>query len=130
MSRSVNNLRIAFLTLAAILVFAPDIFAADRGPINTGETRVGLDISAPSYMDTWTFEGIVGDRIIITAVTTSGSLNMAIYLYPPDSGPAETSTSPWGDILDWQLSNYLKTVTLSAAKGLAAENMRFSSRSE
>jgi len=103
MSRSVNNLRIAFLTLLAILVFVPVIFAADRGPINSGETRIGLDISAPSYMDTWTFQGNVSDRIIITAVTTSGSLNTEIYLYPPDSGPAEASTHPMGDKLDWQL---------------------------
>ena len=108
MSRSVNNQRVAFLTLPAILLLAPRIFAADRGPINSGETHIGLNISVPSPTDTWWFEGNVGDRVIITAVTTSGSLDTMIYLYPPGGGPAEAdSYTPYlphgGDKLDWQL---------------------------
>jgi len=113
MSRSVNNLRVAFLTLPAILVLAPRMFAADRGPINSGETHIGLNISVPSPTDTWWFEGNVGDRVIVTAVTTSGSLDTTIYLYPPGGGPAEAdtyyTTGPYanphgGDRLDWQLN--------------------------
>ena len=37
------------------------------------------------------------------AVTTSGSLNTEIYLYPPDSGPCEADTYAFGDKLDHQL---------------------------
>jgi hypothetical protein len=89
------------LALPATLLFIHGILAADRGQINSGETHIGLNISAPSYMDTWTFEGNVGDRIIITAVPTSGTLDTYISLYPPDGGPVEAST-PF-DKLDCQL---------------------------
>ncbi len=66
-------------------------WGADMGLINSGETKSGT-IGAPSYMDTWTFEGQAGDRVIINVVTTSGDLNTCIILYPPDGGPAEAST--------------------------------------
>ncbi|TDA68928.1 MAG: hypothetical protein D9V47_06585 [Clostridia bacterium] len=65
-----------------------------------GETKTGLEIAAPSYLDAFQFYGEAGDRVIITAVTTSGALNTEIYLYPPDGGPYEA----WGgDKLDHQL---------------------------
>ena len=77
-------------------------WGADQGEIFSGETRLST-IAGPSFMDTWTFQGEAGDRIIITAVTTSGPLNTEIYLYPPDSGPCEADTYPFGDKLDHQL---------------------------
>jgi hypothetical protein len=45
----------------------------DQGPNNSGETRSSIN-SAPFYMDTMTFEGNVGERVIINAVTTSRNL--------------------------------------------------------
>ena len=78
-------------------------WGADRGEIHSGETKIGLEIAGPSYMDTWTFYGEAGDRVIITAVISSGTLNTVIYLYPPDGGPCEANTHPWGDRLDHQL---------------------------
>ena len=89
--------------------------AADRGPINSGETKIGIDILAPSYMDTWTFYGNAGDRVIINAVTISGTLDTTIYLYPPGGGAAEATTyhsylgSIWGDD---QLSHQLQQTGL------------------
>ena len=54
-------------------------------------------------MDAFQFYGDAGERVIITAVTTSGSLDTVIYLYPPGGGPAEADTAPWGDRLDHPL---------------------------
>ena len=89
----VSTLRMAFFAVLTTLVFVHGIFAADRGQINSGETRAGLSITAPSYMDSWTFNGDVNDRVVITAVPTGGTLNTYISLYPPGGGPAEASTS-------------------------------------
>jgi hypothetical protein len=77
---------------------------ADRGGINSGETRSGT-IGPPSFMDTWTFDGQAGDRVIINAVTTTGTLNTGITLYPPGGGPAEADSGIGGDKLDYQLKN-------------------------
>ena len=54
-------------------------------------------------MDAFQFVGEVGERVLITAVTTSGSLNTEIYLYPPDGGPLEAHTYPGGDEIDHNL---------------------------
>jgi uncharacterized repeat protein (TIGR01451 family) len=90
----------------------PFAWGADRGPINSGETKIGLNITAPSYMDTWTFQGTQGDRAVINAVTISGSLDTKIIVYPPGGGPAEVSSfwscagfCHWTDQLDWQLQH-------------------------
>ena len=84
----------------------PFAHAADRGGILPGETRAGA-ITVPSDLDTWTFSGNAGDRVVINAVTTNGTLGTAIVLYPP-SGPAEVSThdccSGGGDKVDWKLA--------------------------
>ena len=76
------------------------VHAADRGEIHSGETKIGLEIVAPSYKDTWTFHGNAGDRVLISAEKTSGSLWPKIKLYPPDNGPCEASAYEY---LDHQL---------------------------
>jgi hypothetical protein len=94
------------------VVFAPDTTSPCPGAtITSGETKSGM-ITGPSYMNTWTFCGNAGDRVIITAVTTAGNLDTTIYLYPPGGGPVEANTyhnylgSIWGDDrLDWQLQH-------------------------
>ena len=106
--------RFVFPFVVGILLFSLFSLAwgADRGPINSGETKIGLNITAPSYMDTWTFQGNAGDRVVISAVTTAGNLDTTIYLYPPGGGPVEANTyhnylgSIWGDDqLGWQLQH-------------------------
>jgi len=106
--RKMNWLRVrlplAMVLILALVVFALPAQATDMGEIHPGETRSG-SITGPSYMDSWTFEGSMGDRIIVDAEATSGNLDTEIYLYPPGSGPAEADTSPWGDLLDHQLQS-------------------------
>ena len=92
-------------------------WGADRGEIHSGETKIGLEIVGPSYMDTWTFYGDAGDRVLISVQATSGSLWPRINLYPPDSGPEEASNIEYLDhqleqsglytivVEDWVLSN-------------------------
>ena len=92
------------LSLLVVSVFCSCFslaFGADRGPINPGETKIGIGIAGPSYMDTWTFQGTAGQRVVINAVTTAGSLNTSITLYP--QGEQAEASSLTGDKLDWQL---------------------------
>jgi hypothetical protein len=46
-------------------------------------------LAEPSYEDSWTFEGNVSDRVMITAYGTSGGVAPVIYLYPPGGGSYE-----------------------------------------
>ena len=72
----------------------------DGGPIVSAEIKAG-QIGSVTDFDAFTFTGAVGQRVIITALATSGPFNTAFYLYPPDGGPAENSTT--GDRLEHQL---------------------------
>ncbi len=80
-------------------------WGANRGPIQSGETRVNMIISGPPYWDTYTFEGNADEGVIINAVTTSGALDTAIDLWAPD-GTLEVrgwQTGYGGDVLEWRL---------------------------
>src|SRR3990170_6158730 len=96
--------KIFFLFLIMLLSYFSIAWGADRGNINSGETKFGLDITDPTYMDKWTFNGSVGYRVIINAVTTSGGLYTLILLYPPGGG-AKEADSYGSDQLDYQLKN-------------------------
>ena len=89
------------LLICGISSWVSVAYGTDRGGIASGETRVGLNITAPAYTDTWTFSGAFGDRVVINAVPTSGTLHTDITLYPPGGGPAEASTI--SEQLDHQL---------------------------
>jgi hypothetical protein len=71
------------------------------GAITSGST-VTSNIAGPSYLEDWTFSGTAGQRIIVTAVTTSGTLDTNILLKKPGGGVLETSTQY--DRLDWVLT--------------------------
>jgi hypothetical protein len=60
------------------------------GAINSGETKSG-NISGPSYLDSWTFEGQEGERVVIGFAEAAGTrlYTKYIYLYPPGGGPQE-----------------------------------------
>ena len=88
-------------TLVAIAV-ETSAFAADRGLLSPGETR-SAQIQGPSSLDTWQFYGSAGDRVLISAITTSGDLDTWMVLYPPDGGAEEVDGWPWGDSIDHQL---------------------------
>lgn len=72
-----------------------------NGKILSGETKTDLSISSPSQSDRWTFYGNAGNHVIITAVGTSGELSPEIFLYPPDGGSYEASSSE--NRIDYQL---------------------------
>ncbi len=65
------------------------IHAANRGHIYSGETKDSLEISSPSFEDTFDFDGIVNDRVIISVEPTSGTLSPLVKVYPPGGGPYE-----------------------------------------
>jgi hypothetical protein len=95
--------RLFYLILLSLLLGHFSIAgSADRGEFFSGETKIGYSINSPSYMDTWNFQGQTGDRVIITAVKTSGNLDTEILLYPPGGGSVEAYT-PFSDKLDHQL---------------------------
>jgi len=77
--------------------------ASDRGEVFSGETKLGISIEGPSYLDTWTFAGEAGDRVLIVALTTAGALDTWLDLYPPGGGPKEADGWPWGDVIDHQV---------------------------
>ena len=87
----------------------------DGGAIASSEIKTG-QISAPVDFDCYTFNGTAGDRVIIAALATSGTLNTTYYLYPPGGGAAENSTA--GDRLDHQLLNTGKYTILLEDQGL------------
>jgi hypothetical protein len=97
--------RLFYLILISLLFgHVPFAWGADRGEILSGETKVGLNIVSPSYMDTWTFNGQAGYRVIITAIPTSGNLDTYLILYPPGGGAAEAEPAAfWYDWIDHQL---------------------------
>jgi hypothetical protein len=98
--------RCAVLFIVFLFGFASVIQGADRGPINSGETKTGISLSGPSYLDSWTFDGNAGDRVIINVVRTDGDADTYIDLYsPPPTIQLEASTAPWYDQLDHQLQN-------------------------
>jgi hypothetical protein len=87
---------LVFVLLAGLA--ASSAFAA--GPITSGTTVAG-SVTGPGYFESWTFSGTAGQRVIVTAITTSGTLNTGIVLKAP-GGSVELDTNG-GDRLDWQL---------------------------
>lgn len=86
--------------------------ASGSGEIRSGETKVG-NISTPSDMDTWTFYGDKGDRVIITVLTNSGTLMPHIYLYPPGGTGYEAIDNVEFGRLDHQLrTNGVYTIVI------------------
>jgi len=79
--------RTLFLSLASVSV----VLADDRGQIYSGETVTGLQITAPSYTDSWSLDGTAGQRILISVKRTAGATFFTpnVLLYPPDSNIAE-----------------------------------------
>jgi hypothetical protein len=74
----------------------------DGGAIASAAVKAG-QMNQAADLDAFTFSGVAGQRILFAALTTTGSLNTSITLYPPGGGPAE-AISYSGDRLDWQLA--------------------------
>lgn len=86
------------ILLACFLLSTPALAA---GPLTSGVTTAGA-LSGPSFLESWTFDATNGDRLIITAVPTSGAVNTAMQLRAP-GGAVIANTS--GDRLDLQVTS-------------------------
>ena len=75
--------------------------ARAAGPITSGSTEAG-SLSGPGFSETWTFSGTIGDRVLIGAVTTSGSVNTSITLKAPGGANEFVTTN---DRIDHALMN-------------------------
>ncbi|MGA1824843.1 MAG: hypothetical protein ACMUIP_09270, partial [bacterium] len=73
---------------------------AHASPIKSGQILFG-EIEPESYEELWTFEGMMGDRILINAEKTgdASSFDTAVCLIDPD-GVQEICTASGGDWLD------------------------------
>ena len=97
--------------LSVLLGWSVCAYGTDRGTIQSGETRAGFQILVPSAMDTWTFEGTAGDRILFNAETTDGLLDPDIDLYHPSDVDPEAHAN---NVMDHQLAQSgLYTVVIS-----------------
>jgi hypothetical protein len=76
------------LTFTKLPGSATTITDMDGGQLVSGDVVAGR-IQVASDVDVWRFYGSAGQNAIITATTTSGSLDTRIRVFPPGSGPAE-----------------------------------------
>ena len=101
-----GNYNITLLKIPGVVSSEAD---PDGGPIASGQTLSGT-INAISDLDAFQFYGQAGERVIINAVTTSGTLTRRFDSLPSGSGAAEASLSViWdqfgGDQIDYQLQH-------------------------
>ena len=89
------------LPILALFLCLASSFAHAAGPITSGTTTTG-SVTSPTYLESWTFSGTAGNRIVVSAITTSGSMNTNIVLRAPGGGAVEANTNS-GDRLDWTL---------------------------
>ena len=66
----------AAMILASALLAAP---ALAGGAVTSGQTVAGT-VSGPTFLESWTFSGTAGQRIIITAVRATGAMDTNIRL--------------------------------------------------
>ena len=86
-----GNYNITFLKMPGTVSSAAD---PDGGPIASGQT-LSATINVPSDLDAFQFYGQAGERVIINAITTSGTLNTRILPLPSGGGPAEADSVGW-----------------------------------
>jgi hypothetical protein len=92
-------LKIALILLSLALLHVSSAMGQTI-PIDSGQTLSG-SIDGPSGMGEFQFYGDSGDRVVINAVKTSGTLAPRIYLYSP-SGVLETDSGVFNH-LSWLL---------------------------
>ncbi len=88
--------------LASILVLFGSFITSTAhagGAITSGTTVAGT-LAGPSYLESWTFSGTNGQRVMIAAVTTSGAVTTNIVLKAPGGGVVLNTPS---DVTEYQL---------------------------
>lgn len=99
----------------------------DGGPIVSGQTLAG-QVNAASDLDGFQFAGSAGDRVLITAVTFTGTCDTDLYLYPPGGGPAVATTHGafgGGDRLEFRLASTGTFTILASDWSLANTGLYF-----
>ena len=74
------------IMIEILIIYAPFVWGADMGEIQSGETKTGYLRISDNYQDSWIFQGDAGDRVIISAAGISGGVSPCIYLNSPDGG--------------------------------------------
>ncbi len=82
--------RTPLLALASLLLLAPGAALAG-GPITSGSTVAG-SLSGPTFLESWTFSGSAGQRVVIAAVTSGGAVNTNVTLRNPALGVTYTTS--------------------------------------
>jgi len=95
-----GNYNLTFLKIPGTVSSTAD---PDGGPIASGQTLSG-SINVPSDKDGFQFYGQMGERVLINAIKTSGTLSPNIGLYPPGGEAAEANSGAL-HTLDYQLQN-------------------------
>src|SRR5262245_4131206 len=93
------RLHLVVPTALSLLVISTAAFAG--GPITSGSTVAGT-VTNPTYLESWTFSGVTGQRVVITAVNTSGGIDTNILLKKP-GGVIDTQSFNQ-DRVDWTLT--------------------------
>jgi len=101
-----------FVVASVILVLFAAHSAFAGGAITSGTTVAGT-LSGPSYLESWTFSGSSGQRVLINAVTTSGNVDTNIILKAPGGAVLAQTTV---DQVDYQIAtNGTFTIEISDA---------------
>ncbi|MCA9759727.1 MAG: hypothetical protein KDA27_28275, partial [Candidatus Eisenbacteria bacterium] len=104
LARAARPAVLALVALVALLTIAGGSplavgSALAGGPIVSGETQPGT-LTSPTYLESWTFSGTSGHRVLISAVRASGSLDTRIRLKNPGGTEVVNTNS---DRVDYQL---------------------------
>src|SRR5262249_12108789 len=90
---------LSLLDLSSTLTSGSD---ADGGAIASNQTLAGTTNVVGDF-DAYTFTGTIGNRIVMTGISTGGpSYTPVIYLYPPGGGTYVTASS--SGRIDYQLA--------------------------
>ncbi|HET6462876.1 MAG TPA: hypothetical protein VFH33_03665, partial [Candidatus Krumholzibacteria bacterium] len=95
------RLRLVVLIVLSLMLVTSAAFAG--GALTSGTTVAG-SVAGPSYIESWTFTGTAGNRVIANAITTAGAMNTTIVLKAPGGGVVVSDTQS-GDRLDYQLAS-------------------------
>ena len=92
---------VQFVIISSVVAIpaTPALCLTDMGEISCGQTLSG-SIDAAAQMDTWTFYGQAGDRVLMALKATSGSLYPYMVWYDPDSNEEVSGYQFLDEVLD------------------------------
>ncbi len=93
--------RVLALSLVTALLVVGTLVAPALagGPITSGQSVSG-SVAGPTYAELWTFTGTVGDRILISAAPTGGTMTTQVRLSNPSNSEVLNTSS---NLVDYKL---------------------------